>query len=608
MRRIEGVVLPVAAVSNTVLWIKSKEISDINFHDRIGDTEMNEEKSNPMLNILRSVSIVSGLFAVVLCILVLANYFQNRAVAPLNSPALKTLMERLETNPGDEELKEQIRALDLRARKAYFTSQWQERVGGYLIFCSVLLCIVAQKLLARMRPISPTVKDSAEIEDTWLSRAFARKWLVWGGGILVVLSITVVIFSGGKYDNMFSSAVEADSETNTVDGNAQLGPEGWIEQWPAFRGPGGIGVAEFRDVPIEWDGASGQNILWKTEISLPGFNSPIRWNDRLFLSGADADAADVYCIDVNSGKIIWQYSVTDIPGSPEEKPDVSEDTGYAASTMTTNGKAVFALYANGDLVALDLDGQLLWSKNLGMPDNHYGHSSSLIMVQDRLIIQYDQGTGGQVFALESQTGEQIWSTTRAVEMAWTSPAVVFAHNRPQIVLSANPIVAAYEPESGKEIWAVECMSGEVAPSPAFAAGVVYAVNEYAVLVAIDPSTEARIIWENDEHLSEVASPVSTKDYVFMPTSFGDFYCIDAKQGTLVWSQEFDEGFYASPVIIGNRVYALDMSGVMHIFDVADSYQTIGDPELGESTMSTPAFDHGRIYIRGEKHLFAIGSS
>ena len=166
-------------------------------------------------------------------------------------------------------------------------------------------------------------------------------------------------------------------------------------QWPRFRGPGGLGVSSHKDVPVEWDGASGKGILWKTEIPLPGYSSPIVWKDRIFLSGADKDRCEVYCLDALAGAILWRKPISKVGDSPAAVPTVFSDDnsrgGYAASTMATDGRLIYAMFATGAVAAFSFEGNLAWARNLGAPANAYGHAASLLTHGPLLIVQLDQG-------------------------------------------------------------------------------------------------------------------------------------------------------------------------------------------------------------------------
>ncbi len=173
-----------------------------------------------------------------------------------------------------------------------------------------------------------------------------------------------------------------------------------IGNHPSFRGPGGNGISYRKNIPISWDATTGDNVVWKVEIPLHGYNSPIIWEDKIFVSGANSAQREVYCIDRNSGKILWTGEVKDIEGSPATSPEVTEDTGQAAPSLTTDGRRVYAIFANGDIIAFDMEGNRVWARNLGDPNNHYGHSSSLMLYQNVLIVQYDIKKSPKVMGLD----------------------------------------------------------------------------------------------------------------------------------------------------------------------------------------------------------------
>lgn len=385
------------------------------------------------------------------------------------------------------------------------------------------------------------------------------------------------------------------------------------KNWGSFRGSAAGVVAA--DIPADWDGASGKNILWKTPIPTPGKNSPIVWNGSIFLSGATKESQEVFCIDAGTGAIRWRKVV----GTPDpgKAPKVMEDTGFAAATMATDGTRVFAIFATGNLVALDFAGNILWKKELGLPDNQYGLASSLITWQDRLILQHDQGLDAKdgksaLLALEGATGNQVWKTPRPVANSWTSPIAVSTPAGPQIITAANPFTIAYDPQRGAELWRVKNLEGDVAPSPAYANSLAFVAMENSVGSAIKVNgtgdvTKTHVAWEADSHLPDIVSPLITDKYVYTVLTFGTVVCYDAATGKKKWEHEFDGPFHASPLMIKNVMHLIDRAGVMHRIEAADEFKLLNKPALGEPVSATPAVSGNRMFIRGEKHLFAIGS-
>lgn len=601
----------------------------------------------------KSIAWIAALFSLAICILLIMNYIQLNRVDPVNTKTINILVERLSENPGDNALKEEIRELDLLARKAYFTNQWQIRTGGYLLVIGIAVLIIALQMLVSHKVKVPVVATN-DNEDLHSIRGIASKWVAFIGIALVVTALAFAFLSHNELKDRFQSKdltmiVEDSLQTNTENAANQTVDtakktqvevtdtinreaiedttitekevaateesidltkppkyEEIIKNFPCFRGPGGNGIASHKNVPTSWNGATGQNIKWKVKIPLHGYNSPVVWGEKVFISGADASKRQVYCYDANTGKLLWTANIANVPGSPGASPKVTDDTGHAAPTLATDGRRVYAAFSNGDIAAFDMDGKKVWSKNLGKPDNHYGWSSSLMLNQNILIIQYDNRNNPRLMALDVLTGKTLWTKKREVKISWASPIIVYTGKQTEVMLSADPYVASYNPYSGKENWRLDCIYGEVGPSLAYADGIVFANNEYAMLTAIKLGEKPEILWESDEYLSDVPSPIATKDYLFLPTSYGMFVTYEAKTGKMLWEKEFNNGFYASPILVNGKIYALDREGIMHIFKADKTYTSLGTCPLGEASDCTPAFTEGRVYIRGQKHLYCIG--
>ncbi len=555
--------------------------------------------------VARNVVAVASLFNFIVCILIIAHYMQIRLHHPINSTVLEKLIKNANEHPENHDLRDEVRTLDLLARKAYFTNQWQIRTGGFILLGGVLVLLIGLKYMNAFRRNLPNLESSQSHADSWEKKILSGKFVL---GIYVALIIISLIFIVLSYQELREQNLYFAEQAKSV---AEAGESYPIQEeinsnWPNFRGPGGLGIAFVNSAPLEWDGRSGKNIIWKTAVPKPGFNSPIYWRGKIFLSGADESGAEVYCFDANAGALLWQREANHIPGSPDKMPKVIKDTGYAAPTMATNGQLVFALFANGNIICFDYEGKRSWARNLGVPENQYGHASSLITFQNLVLIQYDHFANRSIMALDAKTGRTVWQTSRPVEISWASPILVNTSARIELVLNANPIVAAYDPSSGKELWHFKCMSGEVGASPAYANGIVFVAIENARLAAIKIGEKPEKIWEYENGLPEASSPLATDHYLFMATSWGLVSCLEAKDGKLYWEHEFKEGFYSSPILAGLNVYLVDRKGTTQIFKADKEFQLIGSNELGEKSDCIPAFVSERIYIRGEKHLFCIG--
>lgn len=386
---------------------------------------------------------------------------------------------------------------------------------------------------------------------------------------------------------------------------AEKTPKKSLPAWPGFRGAGGNGHAIEASPPIAWNAKEAKNILWKTAIDRHGMSSPVISGERLFLTAADHLVRQILCFDTNTGKLLWEHGVDSV--AEHEIPRVLEETGYAAPTPITNGDHIVAVFATGELVCVNLRGERVWSKQVGIPKNHYGHASSLISDGDRVIVQYDQKENSKLLAFEIASGKPAWEVKRDA-ISWSSPILVDNNDRAEVILTNCKAVDSYDPKSGKLLWRVECLYGEVAPSAAYADGTVFVASEGAPATALDVrkhDEEPKTLWEWDEALPDAASPVATKDLLIVPTAFGVVTCLDAKTGKALWEHEFDKGFNSSPIVVGDRVYITDMSGTTQIFRMGKKFELMGTASVNEAVYATPAFSGDQIFVRGLTHLYCI---
>jgi outer membrane protein assembly factor BamB len=555
------------------------------------------------INIMKGISQVAGIFTLIIAITMIFSLVQLKTINPLDNPALLAVKDQYDKDPENAEKAEQVRAMDLMARKAYFASRRQVETGSYLLLAGAIIFVLCQQLISGNEKVMPAVPGVKP--DLQTGRKKKRNYLL--------ASVTVITFAAVVSSFMLRSGLpdlaakepgkEADERKISKRAASSFKPD--KTNYPYFRGQDSRGIAGGSGYPTEWNGESGTNIKWKIRIPKAGKSSPVIWGEKLFVTGAEAKTCEVYCIDKNTGEVIWSASASGIPGEPSELPEMDQDAGLAVSTVAANSKAVCAIFANGNLVCLDHDGKQKWVTNLGVPKNSYGYSSSLIIFEDLLIVQFDSNEKISLMGFDISTGELKWETIRRGRPAWSSPVIGNFSGEPQVIINGNPYVTGFDPVTGKELWAVECMSGDVAPSVAVNGTLVYAVTDYAKLAAIKPGSAASIIWEDNIFTSDVSSPVATDDFLFISTGNGDVACYNALKGDTLWTHYFMDQFYASPVIADEKVYLLDRSGVMHIVRATESYELIAESPLGEFADCTPAFSDKRIYIRSKNNLYCI---
>ena len=374
-----------------------------------------------------------------------------------------------------------------------------------------------------------------------------------------------------------------------------------MRNWPNLRGPFGQGIAYHVTPPIDFDVAAGKNVRWKTPIPRPGASSPVVWEGRVFLTGADESAREIYCFDAANGKMLWRQAAR----QPADVPKVSEEFGHAASTGATDGKLFFAIFSTGDLVAVDMQGAIAWTRAFGTPKSSYGYASSLIAYK-HLFVQIDDSNNAVLYALDPATGKTVWQKKRTVRESWASPIIVISGDREMVVLAENPTATAYDVNTGAVVLSTKCLGGEVAPSPAYARGTMIVANEYAKLSAISLAS-GTVAWSGEDDLPNVASPLATEDFVFTANSSGVVNCYDIGTGRKLWTHEFDESFYPSPILAAGRIYAMDNGGTMHVFRASKAFVSVADSKLGEESVATPAFAGDTMFIRGKENLYCVGA-
>jgi outer membrane protein assembly factor BamB len=564
---------------------------------------------------------VAAAFCIVVGAIMAADYTRISVLDPLDTPALKTMKEQLGKDSSNQELRGQIRKLDLQVRGQYSRSRSRIETGRFLLLSGVTVMLLAGgiAMACQKRPPMPSkmgaLPFATKAREGFLVQQLPKLTVaavacILGGGLalLTVLKGTGAIWKPAPVE-LAGSPAQSDEYPSDDEVN---------RNWPNFRGPGGLGISPAADTPMQWDAKSGSGIVWKVPIPLAGNNSPVVWGDRVFLTGATGQKRSVFCFDAANGKLLWERPVdSGAKTNPDAEPP-SDDTGYAASTAATDGRRVCAIFANGDLACFDFAGRGLWTKSLGQPESAYGHASSLLMDRGLVLVQYDQGSAegnkSAMLAFHAQSGKPAWKAARDVDNSWSSPILFSLDGRRQLVTVARPWVIAYNPADGKELWRAKWLEGyaDVAPSPAYAAGRIIVANAQASVAAIpaDGSGDvtARLAWQASEGLPDICSPLAFDGLAMLVESGGGITCYDVATGKKVYQHNLQVAVNSSPVLAGGRIYLLDREGVAHILQAGREFKELGRSSLGEPCVTTPAFAGGRLYVRGQNHLFCIGKS
>jgi len=568
---------------------------------KFDEKNVDARMKTPWYQAAKRAAVVAGVFSIIVLGLLVINYLQIKLLDPIRTERLENLKVKLLDQPNDDQLLSQIRELDLRIRKDRIKRLDFSRKGGVLLLGSVAVFFVALKSAGALNKILPHPVVSTDLQARQIRQAAWARWMMTAA--LAILAAAVLFFARtGKIDfTQVDDSYPSDEEI--------------AKNWPSFRGPQGSGISAYTNIPTGWNGKSGEGIIWKSKVPLPGHNSPVVWNDRIFLSGANKERRQVYCFDADSGKLLWQVEIINPASAAAREIELDKDTGYAAPTVATDGNRVFAIFPTGDVGCFDFARKKIWSRSLGVPDSAYGYASSPAIYQNRLLIQYDQATAddnkSRMIALDTFSGMTVWETKRPVPNSWTSPIVAEIDGRSQLITCGDPWVIAYDPQNGTEIWRVDCLGTDVAPSPIYAGGLVFGIHPYTKLVAIRPTgrgdvTKTHIAWKAEDGIPDICSPVSNGKLIFTLETQGKLTCYKVSDGKKLWEEDLKTNFTSSPSLVGDRLYLLSEKGVMFIIKAGSKYMELNKSELGENCYASPAFADGRLYIRSNKNLYCIG--
>jgi outer membrane protein assembly factor BamB len=573
---------------------------------------------------------VAAVFTTLVGLGMLVSHFRAKPDDPLKSPQLQQYKDQLKLNPADEALKQRIRQLDLQLRQRHFRHLSQTRLGACFMSGGAVLLVLAASQVARLEKRRPRPCPRAQAATDSARADTLAPWSVAAtgaalGALLFLLSLTAssvvpttlpdVDAALGAAPSPAAGAQQAAAPLPAGPADA-ASPEEMRQNWPRFRGPDGGGVAASTNAPTSWDLKTGSGVAWKIRAPSADFGSLIVWGDHVFFSGGNAAKREVFCLDARTGAGRWRQAVENVPLSPAH-PDVPETTGYAAATMATDGRRLYAVFANGDVAALTFDGKVVWSKSFGPLQNPYGHAASPVTWKDQLILQLDQGEAeerkSKLLALDGRNGKLLWEKQRKVSASWATPIVIEAAGKAQIITLAVPAVIAYSAADGAELWRVDGLDGEITPSPAFAGGLVLAICPSQKLMAIHPEgqgnvTKTHVAWSAEDNIPDITSPVSNGELVFTISSAGMATCYDAKDGKKVWEHDFDMECHSSPSLAGNRLYLFSEKGAAIMVEAGRQFKELFRTEMNDAFHASPAFAQDRIFLRGVTNIYCLDAT
>jgi outer membrane protein assembly factor BamB len=399
--------------------------------------------------------------------------------------------------------------------------------------------------------------------------------------------------------------------------NAAPASAAQTSDWPAWRGPTRDGLAASgQNPPVQWSETEG--VLWKMAIPGRGHGSPTVVGNRIYLATADRvkQSQSVLCLDRHTGKLLWQ---TEVHGGGAD-PGKHANSSAASSTVAYDGERLFINFLNGGAVwttALDLNGLVLWQRRICDYVTHQGFASSPVVHEALVLVSADHRGGGVVAGLDRQTGRIVWSEARPKLPNYTTPAIVQAGGRTQMVMAGCNLMTSLDPLTGKKLWEVagsteECVGSVVTDGVRVFAGGGYPRNHVAATMADGSGTVA---WQNNARVY-VPSMIAKAGHLYAVLDAGVAVCWKSDTGEELWKERLGGDFFSSPVMSDDRIYASNVGGKTFVFEATPhSFKLLAQNQLGDEAYASPVICGDRIYLRVAKRgesrqefLYCIGKS
>jgi outer membrane protein assembly factor BamB len=398
--------------------------------------------------------------------------------------------------------------------------------------------------------------------------------------------------------------------------------------WPSWRGPNQDGSTSETKFPTNW--SRDKNVKWRTELPEPGNSSPIVWGNRVFVTQAvdDGKQRTLMCFDRATGKLLWQEGVGHEGADPRHKTNP-----HCSASPVTDGDRVVASFASAGVVAYDFTGKQLWRADLGKQRHDWGQGSSPVIAGDSVVVYHGPGEFSALYALDKQTGAKQWSVplkeTHPPERfdgfagkndgmigTFSTPLIVHTAGRDEIILPVVNKLRAFALPTGRELWHVAGMNPLVYSSASFGGGTVVAMGGFfGSTIFVAPGGEGdvtgkRLFYEQRSKKHCIGSPVIKDGYIYQTATDGFGQCYELATGKLVWEERLPTTgasgqTWASFVLAGDRLYAVNQSGDTIILRAAPKFELLATNPVGEPSNSTLALSNGDIFLRTQQALWCL---
>lgn len=420
--------------------------------------------------------------------------------------------------------------------------------------------------------------------------------------------------------------------------------------WPQFRGPQASGVDSNAPAPVQWNVEKGENVRWRTPIPGLAHSAPIVWADRVYVTtairpgkadlkvGLYGDIASAHdqephqwrllALSKDAGRIVWDKLGHEAVPRVKRHPKAS----HCNSTPATDGQRIVAIFGSEGLFCFDMDGRLVWKRDLGPMDSGYfqvptaqwGFASSPVIHSGKVVVQCDVQTNSFLALFDLMDGKELWRTPRKDVPTWSTPTVAELAGQTQILVNGWHHTGAYDFTTGRDIWKLDGGGDIPVPTPVVAHGFAYFTSAHgrsrpmrAIRLEakgdITPpevgTTNAAIVWAHARQGNYMQTPIVVGQLLYGCFDNGVLTCFDAKTGSVHYSERLgsgSEGFTASPISDGQHLFISSEIGNVYVVPANKKFSVVSTNNLDETCMTTPALANGTLFYRTREHLSVIG--
>lgn len=422
------------------------------------------------------------------------------------------------------------------------------------------------------------------------------------------------------------------------------------DNWPGFRGPDSNLIITGKNLPDTWDGE--MNLRWTSDIDGDSWTSPVIWGKKIFIASAvplksapppDTQGTppgppnsedegfleeiyrwEVSCIDGENGELLWKK--TAFEGSPRTKKHRA--TNYASETPVTDGKRLYVYFGMVGLYCYDLEGELIWEKDLGAFKtlNGWGTGSSPVLFKDQLFIQVDNEEQSFLVALSASSGEELWRANRDEKTNYSTPVIWKNSLRTELVTGGQK-ARSYDLLTGEVLWELEMAGYYNIPSPVFQDDLLYMGNtafrdkpgtlfcikagaEGDITPAEGESISSGVLWSDPDAATSNPSPLLYNGLLYQVSARGgEITCLNASTGDLVYKEKLENvaACWASPWASDDKIFFIDEKGVTRVIRAGESFEFLHQNELDDKFWASVAVTRNSYILKGTKQIYCIGN-